>query len=221
MKIKTIKAERRAKVGTHASRKLRKAGLLPLVIYGHGEPPESISASSFDVVTALGQGARIMKVEIGGKSEQFLIKEVQYDHFGETPVHLDLTRVSMHERVRVKVGIELRGTPKGVDEGGMLDQHLVNVEVECLPSDIPDTFHPLVLELCIGDSLLVKDLEIPANVTILADADERVATIRAAVEEAPEAEDGDGDGETKDEQPEVISRGRKDQEGEGDDAGKS
>lgn len=199
-------------MGTRTSRLLRNQGDIPVVIYGHGETPESISVSLRDVKFALAHGARMLQVDIAGKAKQYLIKVVQYDHFGETPIHLDLTRVAMDERVKVKVGIELRGTPKGVEAGGFLDQHMADIEVECFPIDIPGTFHPLVLNLEIGDSLLVKDLEMPENVTALADEEERVASVREPIVE--KEEDAEAEGEEGDKQPEVIGRVAKEDDGD-------
>ncbi len=216
-----LKGKRRKEHGTRTSRKLRDLGRLPAVIYGHGEKPETITLDRHDVEVGLAHGARTMQVDINGKKGQYLIKEVQYDHLDQTPIHLDLTRVNLNERVTVNIGIELRGTPKGSHEGGILDQHLADIEVECLVSQIPQTFHPLVNELAVGDSLLVKDLELPAGVTVLADAEERICTVRAkaiAVEEEEE-ETPESEEETSGE-PERIGRVRKDEEESGADKGK-
>ncbi len=210
MEITTLKSLPRDTIGTRAARALRAAGRLPAIIYGHGEAPESVSLLMRDVEEALARGARMLPVEVGGKGHQFLIKAVQYDHLDAAPIHLDLTRVSMDERVKVYVGIELRGVPKGVADGGVLDQHLAGIEVECLVASIPDTLHPLVTDLELGASLLVKDLELPDGVVPLADPEDRVATVRAVAEEV-EAEEPEGD-EKEAAVPERIGRIRKDDE---------
>ncbi len=210
MEMITLKAEGRAASGTRVARALRTIGRVPAIMYGHGEPPESVSLVLRDVEVALAHGARTFQVELGGSSRQYLIKAVQYDHLGAKPIHLDLTRVSMDERVKVRVGIELRGVPKGVSEGGVLDQHMADLDIECLVIEIPDTIHPLVTELGLGESLLVKDLELPSGVVVLADPEERVAMVRALMEEAApeEAEVTD----EKEEEPERIGRIRKEEE---------
>ncbi len=215
-----LKGERRKELGTRPSRKLRDLGRLPAVIYGHGEKPEAITLDRHDVEVGLAHGVRTMKVVINGKKGQYLIKEIQYDHLDQTPIHMDLTRVNLNESVTVTVGIELRGTPKGSHEGGILDQHLAQIEVECLVSQIPQTFHPLVTELGVGDSLLVKELELPAGVKVLTDAEERICTVRAkavAVEEEEETPEGE---EETSAEPQRIGRVRKDEEESGADKGK-
>ncbi len=207
----TLKAETRTATGTRAVRKLRETGQLPAVIYGHGEPPVSISLSQHDVELALTHGARTLDVAVKGDSKPYLIKEVQYDHLGHLPIHLDLARVDLNERVTVSVGIELRGTPVGVNEGGILEQNVQSVEVECVVTNIPETLRPLVSSLALGESLLVKDLELPPGVRCLTDGDERIATVRALVE-AAEPEPGE-EGEEEAAMPERIGRVRKDEGG--------
>ncbi len=112
--------------------------------------------------------------------------------------------------VRVSIGIELRGIPAGVTEGGILDQNLQSVDVECVVTDIPETFRPLVSSLAVGELLLVKDLELPPGVICLTDGDERVAMVRALVEDA-EPELGE-EGEEEAGLPERIGRVRKDED---------
>ncbi len=211
MEMITLTGKRRTELGTRASKALRATGMLPVIIYGHGETPEAVSLQLHDVRVALAHGARTLQVKHGRAKKQYLIKDVQYDHLGQMPIHLDLTRVDLDERVKVRVGIELRGVPKGVAEGGVLDQYMADLEVECLVREIPETLHPLVIELALGDSLLVKDLELPAGVIALAEPDARVATVRAMAE-APEPEASEEAAEETS-QPEVIGRVRKEEEG--------
>lgn len=215
----TLNGERRESTGTRLARALRKNGKLPAVIYGHGEAPEAIALDQRQVEVALRHGSRTLEVDVAGKKGQYLIKEVQYDHLNETPIHLDLTRVDLTEKVRVRIGIELKGTPKGVSDGGVLDQLMGDVEVECLVTQIPSTFHPLVTDLGLNDSLLVKDLELPAGVTALANPQDRIAMVKVLaihaddeVEVEEDAESGDG------QQPEIIGRKAKD---EGEDEAKA
>ena len=211
MEIVTLKSEPREANGTRKARALRKEGKLPVVIYGHGEPPESIALDQHDVEVALKHGARTLQVDVRGEAKPYLIKEVQYDHFAETPIHIDLARVDLNERVKVKVGIELRGTPKGVSEGGVLDQSMGQIEIECLVTDIPDTLHPFVSQLGLGESLYVKDLKLPAGVVALADPDDRIATVRKILEAAPVAPPVEGE-EGAVAEPERIGRIKKEEE---------
>ncbi|MFQ5590533.1 MAG: 50S ribosomal protein L25 [Phycisphaerae bacterium] len=212
MESMAVHVEPRSERGTRACRALRKQGRLPAVVYGHNEPVELISLSHHDIEVALAHGARVLTVDRQGTSSQYLIKDVQYDHFDTTPLHVDLTRVDLNERVRVSVAIELRGVPKGVSEGGVLDQLMPDLEVECTVTEIPDTLHPVVTHLHVGEALLVKELGLPGGVVALADQDAQVAVVRAlAIAEAIEepAEEPAAEGE----EPERIGRVRK-EEGE-------
>jgi len=210
METMTLTAEPRSSSGTRDARRLRALGRVPAVIYGHGEPPESVSFLLHDVEWALQHGARTLPVTTGKKTKQYLIKEVQYDHLGATPIHVDLARVDLDERVEVSVGIELRGTPKGISEGGVLDQFIASIDVECLVTAIPDTLHPMVTELGLGDVLRVRDLVLPEGVVVLTDPDDRIATVRELVPEV-EAE-AETEGEAGSAEPERIGRVRKDEE---------
>ncbi len=207
-----LKTEPRTRLGTKASRALRARGKLPVVIYGHGEPPITVSLDEHNVEVALSHGVRIFDVDVGGKTQRCLIKEVQYDPLSSEPIHVDLARVDVDERVKITVGIELRGVPKGVSEGGVLDQHMAEIVVECLVSEIPDTLHPTVTDLAVGESILVADLPLPDGVVALADGEERVATVAAlAIAAEPEVvEETEGDVA----EPERIGRVRKEEEGE-------
>jgi len=216
MKIITIKGEARPTAGSRAMRKLRAAGKLPAIMYGHGEAPESVTLAEHEVEVALAHGARMLQVEMQGQVKPYLIKEVQYDHLQAMPIHMDLARVDLHERVQVRVGIELRGTPKGISEGGMIDQSLLQIEVECLVTEIPDTLHPLVTHLGMNESLLVKDLVLPPGVTPLVELNRPVCTIRKMAEEvvAPVEEAVEGAETTA--EPERIGRIKKEEPGEGE-----
>lgn len=214
MEQQTLKATTRQQIGTKHTRRLRKRGELPAIIYGHGEKPEAVALSLHEVEVQLHHGARVLKLDMGSKKNQpFLIKAVQYDYLGTNPVHLDLLRVDLDEKVTVKVAIELKGTPKGISDGGVLDQTLAEIEVECLMTQIPDTLTPLVTHLGIGDVLLVGDLELPTGVTTLKGADERVALITVLAEE-PEADEEEVEGESA--EPEIIAKGKKEEETPGE-----
>jgi len=207
----TLTGKPRKGTGTRAARTIREAGEIPAIIYGHGEAPEGVTLSRHDVEVALSHGARTLEVSVNGTKKTYLIKEVQYDHLQHDPIHMDLARVDLTERVRVRVGIELRGTAKGVSEGGVLEQLMGSIEVECVVTEIPSTLHPVITHLMLGDTLYVKDLPLPAGVTPLADPDERVAQVRKLAEEvAPVV--AAVEGEAAPAEPERIGRIRKDEE---------
>ncbi len=211
MESTAVRAEPRPETGTRVSRALRAQGRLPVVIYGHGEPVETVSILRHDVEVALAHGARVLAVDHGGTSKQYLIKDVQYDHLDTTVIHVDLTRVDLNERVKVRIGIEVRGVPKGISEGGVLDQVMPDIEVECLVIEIPGTLHPMVAHLEVGDSLVVKELELPPGVVALDDPEAQVATVRALAIAAV-SEEAEEEGEEEADQPERIGRVRKEDE---------
>lgn len=179
--------------------------MLPGIIYGHGQDPEAISVSAHELQLALRHGVRLLGLKIDGQDSQYLIKEVQYDHLQKSPIHFDLARVDLDERVHVAVSIELKGTPKGVSEGGVVEHLMDAVEVECLASNIPDGLHPSVVHLDIGDALLVKDLDLPEGVVPMGDPEAKVALVRLLAEQVEEEAPEEG-AETEAAQPERIGR---------------
>jgi len=209
MKTRMLKATRRVQLGTRYSRRERKAGRIPAIIYGHKEDPEPILLDAHDVGVELAHGVHVLSVELGGNERQYLIKEVQYDYLASAPVHIDLMRVDLDERVTVRIPVELRGVPKGVSEGGVLDQLLAEVEVECVVTQIPESFRPLVSGLGVGETLFVRDLDLPPGVTIRNDPDDRIAMVRMLAEE-PEALEPAISEESA--QPEVIGRAKTEEE---------
>ncbi len=217
MELTTLRGETRKDSGSRAAKALRNSGKLPAIMYGHGQAPESVALDHHDVIVALAHGVRMLQVDLKGNVQPYLIKEVQYDHLGSIPIHLDLTRVDLHERVRVRVGIELRGIPKGVSEGGALEQYMADVEVECLASEIPDTLHPLVNELTLGQALLVKDLKLPPGVVAVSGPEDRIAAVRLiAVAPEPTPAVAGTVPEVEVTEPERIGRIRKEEEPEGE-----
>jgi large subunit ribosomal protein L25 len=199
-------------MGTKFTRRLRQTGELPAIIYGHGETPEPISLNAHEVKLALGHRTHLLKVEMDGNTRQYLIKDVQFDHLQHEPIHVDLARVDLNERVKVKVGIELRGTPKGLGHGGILEQLLADIEVECLVTEIPEMIRPNVAHLHLGDTLHVKELIVPPGVKVLADPEGIVASVRVLAAEVPVA--APAEGEAAPTQPEVIGRGKEETEAE-------
>src|SRR5689334_16330814 len=202
-------AQPRPELGSRANKRLRDRGLVPGVIYGHKEAVVPVTLNKKELVGHLNHGAHVFDLAVDGKSEKVLVKEVQYDHLGAEPIHIDFARVSLDEKVEVTVPLELKGEPKGEEEGGVLQQIVAELEVECLVTDIPDVIRHNVSEMKLDDVLHIKDLKFPAGVVSKQDPDLIVAMVKAIEEEeaAPAAEAAEGAAE-----PEVI--GRKPEEGE-------
>jgi len=202
-----IQASKREQLGSRANKRLRDAGHLPGVVYGHKEAIIPVTLPKKEVVNHLNKGAHLFDLTLDGKSEKVLIKEVQYDHLGLEVIHVDFARVSLDEKVEVTVPLELKGTPKGEEEGAVLQQIVNELELECLVTDIPDKIVANVTEMVKDSVLHIKELKLPPGVRCLQDEDLIVATVKEIEEEvAPEAA-AEGSAE-----PEVI--GRKKEEGE-------
>ncbi len=209
MEIARLQAEPRQTHGTHAARRLRRTGKLPAIIYGHGEAPEKVAVPVREFSMLVEHGARVVELQVDDAKRQVLIKEVQFDHLGIEPVHVDFTRVDLNERVEVRVPLEFRGTPVGVNEGGLLDHDMVDIEVESLVLEIPVSIRVNVAELKLGDSLHVKDLELPPNVKAVTPGETLVCSVRA---KAAEVEAVAVAAEESPTQPEIIGRKEKEEE---------
>ncbi|MGQ9649415.1 MAG: 50S ribosomal protein L25 [Phycisphaerae bacterium] len=207
MEIAQLKAETRQGVGSAVARRLRKAGKLPAVLYGHGQRPENLVVSAHDVQNLLEHKTHVLELLVGSGRQQVLIKDVQFDHLGLRPIHVDFARVSLTERVEVSVPLDYRGTPVGVTEGGLFDAAVVDIEIECLVTEIPESIRVNVADLKIGDLLHVKDLVLPEGVRAVTPGETIICSVRAKVAEeevvaAAEAEEGPAE-------PEIIGRKEK------------
>src|SRR3954464_16072748 len=146
-----ITAKPRPELGSRANRRLRGTGLVPGVVYGHKEAVVPVSLPRKELVGHLNKGAHLFDLSLDGKSEKVLVKEVQFDHLGLEVLHVDFARVSLDEKVEVTVPLELKGEPKGEAEGGVLQQIVAELEVECLVTEIPDKIVHNVSEMALND----------------------------------------------------------------------
>jgi large subunit ribosomal protein L25 len=182
--------------GSHKAEKLRRRGLVPAVLYGHKEATVSVSVSGEELHKALRHGARVLDLKSDGKTEKVLIRELQWDHLGHEILHVDFARISADERIHVTVPIELRGTAPGTATtagGGVLDQPLHTVPIECLAVNIPESIRVNIGELQLSQAIHVKELHLPEGVKVLADPDAIVVQVKAPAAEpepgaAPAAE---------------------------------
>ncbi|MCY2929512.1 MAG: 50S ribosomal protein L25 [Planctomycetota bacterium] len=178
-----LKAEKRAGLGTHKTRALRSQGATPCIIYGHGLDPVAVSVSTHDLGAALEHGERLLELEMGGEKENVLIKDVQYDPFGQSILHADLARVDLNERVKVTVPIVLTGTPAGATEGGVLQQTVAEARIECVVVAIPEDIRVRVNDLKVGDIVHMRDLQLPEGAPLLEDPEMVVASVVVIAEE--------------------------------------
>jgi len=189
MNIPTLNVSPRERAGASACRRLRRQGLVPAVLYGRGEPNLLLAVPDSAMEKLLRQHNVIMNLQWDDKNVPAQLKEVQYNALGDEVIHADFGRISLTETVQVRVRVELHGEAAGVKEGGVLDQVLHELTVECLPTGIPDKVRVEVSPLTIGADLRVRDLIVPEGVKVLADPDAVVVTCVYAmeIEEAAEA----------------------------------
>lgn len=210
----TLKAQLRTESGTKHSARLRAAGKIPAVIYGHGQTPESIAIDRHAFTEALHHGHRLLDVDIEGKSGKLLVKDLQYDYLGKDIIHADLIRVSLTEKVKVEVPIVFKGTAKGVAEGGLIEDHLDAIEIECLVTEIPESVEISIKDLAIGDSIHAKDIVLASALKMVTDPESLIVVCqppKIVTEEAEEAAEG-----AEPASPEVITeRKTEEQESEG------
>jgi large subunit ribosomal protein L25 len=170
--------------GSAAARKLRRQEKIPGVLYGHKEETVAISLPAEEFQAAVRHGARVMDLKLGGSTQKALIKELQFDHLGKEILHVDFARIAETDRVEVHVRIELRGIAPGVTAGGLLNQPIHTLEVECLAVAIPESIRVNINELQIDQAIHVKDLALPPGVKALADPDAIVVQVAAPQAEA-------------------------------------
>jgi large subunit ribosomal protein L25 len=206
-----LDGEQRTKPGTAEARRLRRDGRVPGVVYGHGEGSVSFSTSADALRTALFSGSKIVDLQLDGGSQTALLKEVQWDTFGEHLMHVDLQRVSKGEKVEVEVRIELHGIAPGATAGGVLDHHLHTLPLICPALQIPEKFEVNVNHLEIGDVVHVSDLSIPDYVEVQVPPE----TVVVQVTEAIELPEEDEDAALAPVEPELL--GRKDEDAEDED----
>ena len=204
-----IKAEIRTTLGTKDASRLRRKGKLPAIVYGHKKEPVAISFDVHSFIEDLHHGHRLFDADMGGKTETLLVKDIQYDYLGKNVIHADLVRVNLEEMVTVSVSIEIRGISKGSHEGGIIDEHLDHLEIECKVVDIPDSLPVVVKELGVGDSVHAGDVELPADVKLVTDPKALVLTCHlvAAAKTTEEVEEEIPAG------PEVITEKAPEEEG--------
>jgi len=183
-KTAQVTAKQRSELGSRANKRLRDQGLLPGVVYGHKEAIVPVTLPKKEVTNHLTHGAHLFDLDLNGKSEKVLVKDVQYDHLGLEIIHVDFARVSLDERVKVTVPLELKGTPKGEEDGGVLQQIMAELDIECLVTEIPEAIRHNVSDMAKDSVLHISDLQLPAGVKVLHDGEQIVATVKEILEEA-------------------------------------
>lgn len=205
-----LKAESRTDRGKNAARRLRAAGRIPAVLYGHGEEPRAVSIDARELdhlFSRIAVESTLIQLELDGRpGGRVLVREVQVHPYKPQVLHVDLYLVHEGERINVEVPIRLVGNSEGVREGGILDHIRHTITVRCLPDQIPEAIDVDVTALKIGDSIHVRDVVLPKGVELHDDPDDTICTVSvptvAALETGPEAGEGVG-GEVE---PELVRK---------------
>ena len=211
--------------GKSKIKNMRRENKIPGIYYSH-DSKQSISLyiNSNDLISAQKSDAKIFTINVGNKKRNVLFKSVQYHPVTDEILHVDLYGIKMDQLVSVNIGVELIGTPKGViEEGGILTQGIADVEIECLPNNIPGNIQIDVSDLSLGEVLRVQDITKQKNVTIKTNEDQIIASITQAMkeevveEEIIEIDDEEGDSTEEDsseEQSEKPDKNNKEESNE-------
>jgi large subunit ribosomal protein L25 len=191
MATASLNATTRNEIGTGVARKLRQAGQVPGIIYGHGREPQPLAVNNRDFEKLLSQvnaASTVIELNLGGTVTRTLIREIQRHPFKRALIHVDFQELVAGEKVTVEIPLRFIGTADGVrNAGGILDQIMHEVRLRLDPSSIPDHIDVDVTELTIGHSFHIRDLKVPDGVTLLDDEDATVCVVTApkAVIETP------------------------------------
>lgn len=204
-KAQTLTVKLRETRGKRRNRRLRLAGEVPAVLYGHQQEARSLAVPIEELEAVVRHGNRFVELT-GDVRENAFIKEVQWNTWGNRILHVDFARVSAHEKIRVTVALELRGESPGTKDGGVVKHVLHNIELECEAASVPEKIEININHLEFNQTIYVSDLELPAGATSLVDGTTVVVSCAPQVEIAEE--------ETTEEEaePEVIGRKKADED---------
>jgi large subunit ribosomal protein L25 len=210
-----LAVEKRECIGSAANKSLRRNGKVPANYYYKETDNINLILDSKNLYHALHSGHHIFEVELEGDTQYVMIKEIQFHPVNESVLHVDLMRVRRDVKITIAVPIHLEGEAVGVEEGGVLSQILTSIDIECLPTDVPEFITLDTTELEMNSSLSVADITVSGEITIITDEEQVIATItppkeeeepvveleedeeREEGEETAEGETAEGDGEDK------------------------
>jgi large subunit ribosomal protein L25 len=194
-----IKADPRVAASKNAARRLRRAGKIPAILYGPkiASVPLQVDSKDFSTRIAMLEGSRLVRLKSADPAlteKVALVKDLQFHPISGQVIHTDLYEVDLQARITVRVPLRFTGKAAGVVRGGILQPIVREIEVECLPLDIPGAFNVDVSALDIGDSIHVEDIPMPEGVTALYESNFAVVTVvTPSVEEAPAAAPAEGE----------------------------
>jgi large subunit ribosomal protein L25 len=222
-----VAAQNRTETGKNVNRRLRSQGKIPGVVYGSGKDPVRVAVSPKEITAILRSASgenTLFDLDLGGSRRRVILKEFQVEPLKGQLLHADFYEVALDKALQVNVHVDVQGTPVGVKvQGGILDFVTRELEVECLPADIPEKITIDVSHLEMGKHIRVADITAPPKVKILTDADvvvvhvvaPRAEEVVAATAEAVPAEGAAAVAA----EPEVIKKGKPTAEGEAEEKG--
>ena len=169
-KLEVLEVKVRDQFGKRRNRRMREGGLIPATLYGHKKEAQSLCVPQEQMTLVIRHGGHLVQLT-GDISERALLKEVQWDVWGKTILHVDLARVDAFEKIHVRLPLTLRGEAPGVRQGGVIEQLVHEVELECSATDIPDAIEVRIGDLEIGGHVSVSAIELSGDVKILLSGD--------------------------------------------------
>ena len=215
MRVETVvTAEARSSRGKNEARRVRVSGRIPAVIYGAFKDPVAVSVNPKDILKIIHSKTghnSIFDVEVpGAEKTPVIVADEQYHPVKGTLLHIDLKRIDLTRKLRVSIPVHTKGEPKGVkQQGGVLDLVSKQIEIECIPDDIPDEFVVDVSELMIGNAVRVKELPVKEGIRILTSPDVVIAHVVGIREEVAPAAEAVAEAPAE---PEVAKKGKKEEE---------
>jgi large subunit ribosomal protein L25 len=225
---KRLDATRRQADGKGAARRLRAAGKVPAVVYGRAMEPVAVAVDSRELYHVLHTEAGsnvLIDLRVGRERHLAMPREIQRDHIKGRFIHVDFLEVRRDVKITVDVPIELVGESHGVKEGGVVEHHLWDIKLECLPGDVPERIEIDISRLGIGDSIRVADLTTPGGTIIVSDPESAVVAVvpppilrlEEELEEAVEGEEAlvEAEGAAGEEAAEHVEGAEGEGQGEG------
>ncbi|MFK7884149.1 MAG: 50S ribosomal protein L25 [Phycisphaerales bacterium] len=206
----TLVAKNRERVGSRYAKRVRESGGLPAVVYGHKQDPQPVTLDFRDAVSHIKKGEKVFSMDIEGKAEYVLLKDIGYDYLGTNIIHVDFARVDLNERVDTSASLKFVGDAVGLKKAGAIMMHPNSeLALNCQVTNLPDEIEVDVSGMDVGDMIKAGDITLPkSTMVLLTDPDTVVAQITVMVEEDDSAEASTVEGGAA---PDVI--GEKKEEG--------
>jgi large subunit ribosomal protein L25 len=211
----TITAEPRPARGKNEARRLRKSGFVPAALYGGTAAPQAVAVSPKEIARILNSKTghnTIFNLAINGETTPVMIVDWQHEPIKDALLHVDLKRIDLSKRIAVKVPVVTHGDPKGVKvQGGIHEIVTREIEIECLPDEIPEQFTVDVTELMIGQNIRAGDIPLSGSMRLLSAPDTVISHVVALRAEQPATPEAGLEAAAPAAEPEVIKKGKKEE----------